>query len=443
MEIKIQTLTPLWTGGVDGSMDRIHETGIIGSMRWWYEAIVRGLGGSACDPSRHRCPDKDGNYCDVCRIFGATGWKRRFRVKIIDKSEKVFLGENVLIPSGHIHDNRYKKRAGGWYIVPGNLSISSPAKGEASLEFPTLTQDLKREVFLALMLIERWGGLGAKQHLGYGTVEFFEQTDGEWKPLKSVIQSNVSGKSYRGSLPALNNLFFAKVRFKTRDENWWNKFAEIESAFRRNVNGVRLINPITDPIVKDWLASGAFPIAPIIRNWLRFTLFSRESSNMLNYSLGTAREVCPYCFKDGLKQDRRNSNNKWCGKCRKSLSRESIIDRVASRVKTSSAYFIPDSDCWEFRIWGWFPENIPNGLLEEGTSTSMKRDMFIQTLYDAIKPNAIEAKDSLWNGPFSHLEPCHNVFQWREFAAPNRDTLHCKNPSEFLESLLGDSNHDL
>lgn len=45
MQIKIQTLTPLWTGGVDGKMDRIHETGIIGSMRWWYEAIVRGLGG--------------------------------------------------------------------------------------------------------------------------------------------------------------------------------------------------------------------------------------------------------------------------------------------------------------------------------------------------------------------------------------------------------------
>lgn len=45
MQIKIQTLTPLWTGGVDGKMDRIHETGIIGSMRWWYEAIVRDWGG--------------------------------------------------------------------------------------------------------------------------------------------------------------------------------------------------------------------------------------------------------------------------------------------------------------------------------------------------------------------------------------------------------------
>gem|GEM_PF-5659327 len=30
-------------------MDRIHETGIIGSLRWWYEAVMRGLDGKVCD----------------------------------------------------------------------------------------------------------------------------------------------------------------------------------------------------------------------------------------------------------------------------------------------------------------------------------------------------------------------------------------------------------
>ena len=29
MEIVLKTLTPLWTGGVDGTCDRVHETGII------------------------------------------------------------------------------------------------------------------------------------------------------------------------------------------------------------------------------------------------------------------------------------------------------------------------------------------------------------------------------------------------------------------------------
>jgi len=56
VEIKLKTLTPIWTGGADGKCDRLHETGIIGSLRWWYEVLVRGLGGYACDPtSDNRC----------------------------------------------------------------------------------------------------------------------------------------------------------------------------------------------------------------------------------------------------------------------------------------------------------------------------------------------------------------------------------------------------
>ncbi len=42
--VKIKTLTPLYTGGVEGTMDRIHETAILGGLRWWCEAIVWGAG---------------------------------------------------------------------------------------------------------------------------------------------------------------------------------------------------------------------------------------------------------------------------------------------------------------------------------------------------------------------------------------------------------------
>jgi len=84
MEITLKTLTPLWTGGIDQTTDRLHETGLLGSLRWWYEALVRGLGGYACDPtSEDRCPDKDGNRCVVCELFGCTGWAHKFRLQII------------------------------------------------------------------------------------------------------------------------------------------------------------------------------------------------------------------------------------------------------------------------------------------------------------------------------------------------------------------------
>ena len=90
MEIQLQTLTPLWTGGVDGTTDRLHETGLIGSLRWWYEALVRGLGGYACDPtSEDRCPDNNGKHCAACELFGCTGWARKFRLRVLDKDGKL------------------------------------------------------------------------------------------------------------------------------------------------------------------------------------------------------------------------------------------------------------------------------------------------------------------------------------------------------------------
>ena len=90
MKITFKTLTPLWTGGVDQTCDRLHETGLLGSLRWWYEAIVRGLGGYACDPtSEDRCPDKDGKHCVACELFGCTGWARKFRLRVLDEQGQV------------------------------------------------------------------------------------------------------------------------------------------------------------------------------------------------------------------------------------------------------------------------------------------------------------------------------------------------------------------
>lgn len=95
--IKIKTLTPIWTGGVNRKCDRLHETGILGSLRWWYEAIVRGLGGYACDPTDEsiKCKEYDlkrgpKSVCAACYLFGCTGWARKFRFEIRgDNSNKL------------------------------------------------------------------------------------------------------------------------------------------------------------------------------------------------------------------------------------------------------------------------------------------------------------------------------------------------------------------
>jgi len=100
LKITLKTLTPLWAGGADGTSDRLHATGIIGSLRWWYEAIVRGLGGYACDPtSDDRCeynpkkkepPEKQ--LCAACYLFGCTGWARKFRLLVLDDKGQLLQG---------------------------------------------------------------------------------------------------------------------------------------------------------------------------------------------------------------------------------------------------------------------------------------------------------------------------------------------------------------
>jgi len=95
-EYTFEALTDLWTGDADGKPGRTITTGLLGSIRWWFEVLVRGLGGGACDPtsSRNRCPDARrkataaGHHCVVGVLFGCTGWARKFRFEVLDENGK-------------------------------------------------------------------------------------------------------------------------------------------------------------------------------------------------------------------------------------------------------------------------------------------------------------------------------------------------------------------
>lgn len=92
---RFRTMAPIWTGGVDRESGQARETGLAGSLRWWYEALVRGMGGYACDPTADddRCLFNDSVFrttddveeglhdvCATCRLFGCTGWKAKFNL---------------------------------------------------------------------------------------------------------------------------------------------------------------------------------------------------------------------------------------------------------------------------------------------------------------------------------------------------------------------------
>lgn len=95
-QLKLRTLSAIHTGGVDRRSREVRTSGIMGGLRWWYEALVRGMGGYACDPTEPdscafdaeayrqtgRIEDGLREVCPACRVFGCTGWRRKFNLVI-------------------------------------------------------------------------------------------------------------------------------------------------------------------------------------------------------------------------------------------------------------------------------------------------------------------------------------------------------------------------
>ncbi|MER3457266.1 MAG: type III-B CRISPR module RAMP protein Cmr1 [Chloroflexota bacterium] len=353
-----KTLTPLWTGGVDQTSDRLHETGLIGSLRWWYEALVRGLGGYACDPTEHECQFDEDEYrkskanderqrlreaglCDVCQVFGATGWGRKFRLIATD-TERLFAGQNILIPSGRVH--RTKKgdvRAGGWFL------FSDSRLGEILLKIQPIreiTQEELNRLKVTLALIAHWGTFGAKGASGYGVID--GAIDFSLDTLSHFLQNLPPRNS---ELPDLRDFFFTKFEFTppAGNQNWWQSIQGIQEAFSGKLRNGTAPQPLrrANKELTQVVDGGILPIAPAIRNWLRYTWLPTKSQykNAEAYIFGTAGE-----------------------------------NSIGSKIQVSYAYRRQDGK-WEFHIWGWLP---CQGKLQA-------RDKFLDDLKNALNGSAI------------------------------------------------------
>ncbi len=183
--IEIKMLTPLWTGGVDRKCDRLHETGIIGSMRWWYEAIVRGLGGYACDPtSNDRCElsgkektdeERRKKLCPACWLFGCGGWKRRFRLDVFSATKEPFS-----LSSLSYKNQRGQDEFNRWWlkqVFNKNINDNLPI-GDVELNI-YLTKgsegDVLGQIKALISAMEQIGVLGAKGQYGFGQFEWAEK----------------------------------------------------------------------------------------------------------------------------------------------------------------------------------------------------------------------------------------------------------------------------
>lgn len=227
MELEIKTLTPLWTGGVEtGKVDRIHETGILGSLRWWYEAIVRGLGGVACDPSQGTCRFdgekyaksrasderqrlRDAGLCDVCQVFGATGWRRRFRLRVVEKDiSNARIEHTVRLNDRQYKDDKGKTRTPTWYFP--DSENDKPRSGTLTVQIQSLAPDFPPEIIAGLIqFVADWGAIGARAQMGFGVIEL-ENDQIDMGPLYDWLVPIAGNHTYT-ELPSLRNIFLACI----------------------------------------------------------------------------------------------------------------------------------------------------------------------------------------------------------------------------------------
>ncbi|OYD86912.1 type III-B CRISPR module RAMP protein Cmr1 [Nostoc sp. 'Peltigera membranacea cyanobiont' 213] len=312
MEVKIQTLTPIWTGGIEaGKCDRIHETSILGSLRWWMEALVRGFGGQVCDPTEQEClydlKKPNNGLCKVCEVFGATGWKRQFRLEV----------QNIEISDANIthsikaertyKNGKREEKTPTWYFRDSKPP-NTPKKGTFFIKIQSLNPKFKPEIIVGLIqFIADCSALGARPQMGFGVIK----VEGDYiktQPLYDWLIA-INGSQLYPKLPTLQNIFLAEI--KPKDSN--SSFTEQDT----------------------------FNLKYDLRK-----LFRTENNAILNKS-----EHKGLVLKKNKKD--KNINNGDVDKDLRHFIMGTVEDkRMAAKIKISRSY----NNEKLIRVWGWIPE---------------------------------------------------------------------------------------
>lgn len=213
LKITFKTLTPVFTGDEQAACDRLRETGLLGSLRFWGRALARGLGHKVWGDSNggeqeFKSIDDLKNLDPATLLFGCTGWKKMFQMNIQAPYD------NKIRQSGrpHVPATRH-----GWYLSPGLLL---PWTKDVQIQhhfrkIPQGYEAFEKEAygFLALVwqMIDRFGAVGAHQGWGYGLIKlpgFLEMV----LPLPDHAQPPVAG------LPDLADFVFAEYEFKDQTD---------------------------------------------------------------------------------------------------------------------------------------------------------------------------------------------------------------------------------
>jgi len=370
LTLDFRTLTPLWTGGARRRCDQVRETGLLGSLRWWYEGVVRGLGGVACDPSQGGCSFDLEAYekavatgkkvsaalaqaglCPACQLFGATGWKRRFRLEVtgLEPHPLFFMASpQVYQAAGNWLWRMFGGQdTGGTKTGRGaetRFTFGSPVLwGEqANLQITALEpgddETLKRLAFL-LDTVTRYGGLGAKTQNGFGQIKIPDGlTAAQVAEGKVLVRQDVldhveraressKGKSGKSQNDRLFNL-----------RNFFPRTYEIRDA-EPYIQKLRPIGPPSQPHLRHYVPC-AFDIRYKSRQRNPFSGLGQDFGLRPWFRQRFGQEVAERLFGGVDKEG----------------------NRSAGRIRVSHLFKEPGSDHWRLKIWGEAPPGIWEGL---------------------------------------------------------------------------------
>ncbi|HEK25474.1 MAG TPA: type III-B CRISPR module RAMP protein Cmr1 [Hydrogenobaculum sp.] len=227
----IKSLTPIWSGDIEGKSERLRQTSIVGSLRYFGEAVLRGFDIYVCpivydakieDNSVKKCRYKREEHlssiCTGCYIWGTTNWQRQVRIS--------FDNHSSISSTNFQDDNRWITEVLG----KGSGNFKAIWISNANMSFIPLntynTEDIldtENYIHLLMKTIKELGHIGAKGRTGFGFVDI-EGID-EQKVKKAIHElrslrrnifrdENKSSNIYR----ILSNIRrFVRLDFKIQD----------------------------------------------------------------------------------------------------------------------------------------------------------------------------------------------------------------------------------
>ena len=402
-EIKVtfNTLTPLWTGDAWQKSDKLKLTGIIGSFRWWFEALVRGMGYKACDcTGDNKCqaeikePKEMANIklCPACYLFGTTGWKGRFRVMVESEDlQKLYNGKVMVQIKG---GKKWHYESGLMGSATLKFSYEDMVIGEKDGSFVKMSSAFPSILKILLYLISEYGMLGAKTSMGYGVVKFqiknedknedIQITEDDWKNFNDFM--SLFKKQEMRELPNLKDMFFVKFGVNSNISEIINN---IKQFYIYNYQ-----DGIVEGNVDKWKDNGWAITSPVVRKCLRCIFRGKYSEKVCKVNRRCNRNYWWIKSQSNKKNNRKYNLSKTIDYLKLSERETKTIRHFLmgstdepefSAIQVSHVY--KNRDNLEFRIWGWLPDKWPiKGKVKD--IFQLLSFVFNETPWDSILPSS-------------------------------------------------------